>query len=126
ESSDIVRVGRAVAPTVAQQLRDSDALVRRTASDTVHGVADALLRYTPPTNTSADRTQEQNVLRKAWNDFLPVAALLAEDVPALGHALDDSDLDARLAANRAIEMVADVRLRYGETARAGDTTPVTP
>jgi HEAT repeat protein len=119
--TEIIAVARPVLPTTIQQLADSDPVVRRTASETARSIGEALLRYTPPPNTNASRDEaaERRELGKAWTEFIPLLRLIAEQVPALARAIEDSDLDARLAANQALETVADARRRFLEASKPG-------
>ncbi len=122
-SGELIRVLQVVAPVAARGLSDIAPEVRRLCLKALQEAANALRRQVPEIHRhhwQVENPQESaKVLEEGFRSLLPLARSLSEQVPAVAGALKDADLAVRLAANQALEAMADARLQLLGLAASG-------
>jgi HEAT repeat protein len=120
---DALAAALQVVPVAGRVLADSDAQVRRRGAEAVRQAAlllqDAVafpapVDFPPPGRkpTAEERQQMQEYrarVEREWKELAPVAGVLGQQIPALDKVVADADLQASLAAGRALEGMADAR-----------------
>src|SRR6202011_4969023 len=153
---DVVAVSKDVVPAVGSRLKDGDPVVRRLALSAIHQIAAALntLIYDPeepgtlpqhdrkPANWSAEEKKKVAEARAKLDAeaklFQPLLEMLKAQGAGLAVTLTDADVEVRVLARRALEMMGSARLRIlrreesvpdpdanGE-AKVGDKGPTDP
>jgi HEAT repeat protein len=110
--AELVALDRAVLPVAGRTLRDPSPAVRRQGSETVHQVATAVGQLVgDPPELGEELVEPRRVLKEEQAFLAPLLTVLNEQLPGLAGILGDADLSVCLAANEALEAVADVRQR---------------
>jgi HEAT repeat protein len=97
-----------VPPAASTGLADEDADVRRLSAGAIREAAGVLGGLVPEPRQFVERATDKGVTPA---EAKPLASALKEQAPNLGRRLDDADLGALLAANEALEAIAEARLR---------------
>jgi HEAT repeat protein len=119
--SDLVATAHELLPALSKCLNDSDAEVRRACAEAIQRTAKgAMLRLDP--ERLEQEAAELPVVRAGYQEFVPLVRDLSVVVAGLGESLGGPDLQARLAANAAIEAIADTRLGRVELVSLGALT----
>jgi HEAT repeat protein len=123
---DVIRLAGEVVPAAGSCLQDSDVAVRRSGADALLQTANTLMElipipkdasgmpvagavWTPEQKIAVARARAENA--QSWNLVLPLLnALKTQDV-ALAGALDDRDPQISVLSRRALEQIANSRLR---------------
>jgi HEAT repeat protein len=101
-----------VPPAASKGLADEDAEVRRLSAEAIREAARVLSGLIPePRQRDVRLGEPANDGGFTPAEAKPLALALKEQAPNLGRRLDDADLGALLAANEALEAIADARLR---------------
>jgi HEAT repeat protein len=114
--TDVVRIGRAVAPAAARGLADPDAEVRRRCADALRVIALTLGELVGDRCLSPEDDRDQAAaygaeVERERGELEPLVAALQEQTPALSRALADPDAAVRLLAHHALEDLSNAWLK---------------
>jgi HEAT repeat protein len=107
--SHVVQTGRAVVPAASRALTDADREVRLRGAEILELAATALIKQVPDPTTTEESVDAQ-AFPKARVELQPLAQALNDQVASVIPTLKDADINVRLAANRALEAMANARL----------------
>jgi hypothetical protein len=98
---DIVQTARAVVPLASRGLSDPEVEIRRLSAEAILEAAGAL-NY---------GKEDRDLLEQTRGDLLSALEVFKGEIPALGKALHDVDLEVRLLIQRALEELGGARQR---------------
>jgi HEAT repeat protein len=107
-----VAVGRAIVPVAGRALRDASPPVRQRAAESLHQAATVVAKLVSDPRQPEEMENPEDARREFKEEQAlvgPLVAALNEQTPQLTRTLSDADLGGCLAANEALEAVADVR-----------------
>jgi HEAT repeat protein len=136
--ADVLATTSAVVPAAGRGLADQDALVRRNCADALQLTAQTLSElvadprpssdFPPPgrawsADERADVVEYRRQVQEEQQEILPVARRLKAEASALAAVAADASPGIRITARRALEDMADARLRLLRRALSVPTVP---
>jgi HEAT repeat protein len=124
--AEVIAAGTHVVPAAGLGLADPDAQVRRRCIEAIQQAAASLGELVPEPRSSKELPAEgrqltpaeredvnkyADAVQKAWRDYLPLLEAFKGQATGLARAVNDPDADIRLLTRRALEDMANARLR---------------